>query len=235
MDYEHLSGALGDYQRRIASIANEQKDWSLTNLLPTEVLLYKTDDDKTIPPTFLVAIPPRQRILLPYNILSDGDVIYPYYKKAKKDVVAERLMDKYTIRSYYKDIRIGDVGYLTEGGGGEFQSLNHDISGIWIENKLPIPLALHYKGDLVMQLAGYDGKTYFGGSGAIAYFKGDTSNGVDYAGKVTVSYSLPGTETNPIVYTFTISDVNCKRIVIGIVNAGYQQPGPGFDVRYCVP
>lgn len=232
-DYTHLAGFPGDFLRGISTITQENDNWIIKSNLPTTIHLFLKRRNEEDMKKFSV-IPPLKAVSFPSSTFSDFDELHAYYIPGFSPKEFVMLMPPHTLRSFYKTITLGGVTYSTEQGHNEFQRSGADLSGVWLENNLAIPLTVFYQGLPVVHLDMFDGLSYLGGSRSIVRFDGYNSNGLKYGDQFTFAYrNAAGIDVN--LFTVTITDVNCRRMSIGVITAGYEDPRQGFDTRYTVP
>lgn len=232
-DYTHLSGFPGDFLRGISTITQEKDSWILKSNLPTTIHVFVKRRNSDEMKKFTV-IPPMKSLSFPPSTFNDFDEVHAYYIPHFSPDEFVMLMPPHTLRSFYKTITFGGVTYATEQGHNEFQRSGADLSGVWIENNLAIPLTVFYEGLPVVRLGMYDGLTYLGGSRSIVRFDGYNSNGLKYGDQLTFAYrNAEGVDMN--LFTVTITDINCRRMSVGVITSGYEDPRKGYDTRYSVP
>ena len=133
-------------------------------------------------------------------------------------------MQPYTIQSWQKDIRLGAVTYDTTDGHNITQASNWDMRGIWIRNRLPFPLDVYYKGNLMTQVFSYNGLEYMGGGASTIYFDNDR-RGLNFMDEITFRYSLPG-EKGKVLFSVVLDDEMCNEMFVGVVSGGIRGPDP---------
>ena len=230
--YSHLKAQPGDYLRGVSTITQSKDQWIFKSNLPTTIHLFVSNE--RVEMKKITTIPPLAKISFDANTFSDGDTIHTYYIPTHDPKSLVMLMPPHTLHSFYKTVTLGGVTYTTDQGHGEYQSSSKDLSGIWLENKLAIPIVVYYEGLPVVALGQYNGLNYLGGGANVVLFKGYMDNGLNYGDQLTFAYKgSKGFDVNFL--TATISDINCRRMFIGVTTSGYEDPRAGFDNRYEVP
>lgn len=228
-DYMHLRGQTDDVLRHQLAISQADRDWTIINMLPTKLVLWLEHYEDRVP-CFFAEIEPNQTLKFPPNALADHDRLLVYYKhtegysRTAGDGTLIPFLQPHTIRAMWKTIRLGAVTYSSEGGQSEVQASHWDLRGIWLRNKLPIPLDVYYKGRLAAQLGGYNGMSYLGGGGSEVYFD-NGREGLNFMDELIFRYSLPG-EKAKYLFSVTIDDEQCLAMNIGVISAGMIGPDP---------
>jgi hypothetical protein len=185
--YQNITGTPSDMQRLYTAAAIQNEPWYILNVLPSTLSLFlKRNGSAKL--SFLVDIHPQKVIEYPPSFFSEGDKLYTYYKK---DGTYIPFLETYTMVPQAKTIKLGAVTYSSEGGRGGSQTGYYDMKGIWLANRLPIPLDVYYKGNRVVQLYGYNGLDYMGGGASEVYFD-NNRQGLHYLDTLEFHYSLPG-------------------------------------------
>lgn len=218
--YSHLMSLNGDVMREQSTLSQIHQPWKFQNMLPSVMHIWIAEYLSDNPREFL-QLQPYETKYLPPNAISNLSKIYVFYKHKGKLIP---FMQEYTVRNFFKDIKIGGVTYTSDGGAGYLQSTYSDMRGIWLKNRLPIPLDVYYKGNLVAQLGGYNGTEYLGGGASTLWFD-NSWRGVNFLDTFEFAYSLPGEEGKKM-FSVTIDDEQCMSMFIGVVTGGMWGPDP---------
>jgi hypothetical protein len=213
-NYERLGIQLGDIINSNVVEYKSQDKWILTNILPTKLELWtrKEFDSKTL---FLTLINPRETLTFSPNKITNNEELYVYYRYEGKLIL---FTESFTMRTLWKNIKIGAVTHSSTSGHGEVQVSNADISGIWIHNRMTFPIDIYYKNNLVAQIFGYTGLEYMGGGASSIYFDNDRE-GLNIMDQISFRYSLPGSQ-GKYLFTVTIDDQHCNEMFVGVVSGG---------------
>lgn len=228
-DFLNLAWENGDVLRYQSSLNQANAKWKLINMLPTKLELWtkKEFSDKV---NFLSKIKPHQTLHFHPSKISGGEELFVYYrhkdKNGKENLIP--FMEPFTMRNWSKDIRIGAVVYSSTDGHGIVQASNWDMRGIWIRNKMPIPLDIYYKGNLMAQVFGYNGTNYIGGGASTIYFDNDR-RGINFMDEIVFKYSLPGKE-GKFLFSVVVDDEQCNEMLVGVVSAGFRGPNPDNSI-----
>ncbi len=229
MDYTHLLGTQGDYERGISTYYQETEPWNLKNNLPIVVWVYLQKANTSTKELF-VKLQPNKGVNVPFTMLSAGDNIHTYFEL--NPTLLGVLMEPYTLVGYAKTVEIGSVTYTSlEGRIG--YSLNKDISGVWLVNKFGIPIDIYQDSRRVVHLQPDDHLENLGGSNSVALYRGLMGNGVNFGDELEIRFSYPD-NTQKKVFTVTIKDINCQKMFIGVTSAGYLDPRAGYNNIYRV-
>ena len=219
-DYFNLRGQIGDVLRDQSAAAQSQSPWRIINMLPNTLVLW-TEQYQSGDPKFFTEIKSRETLVYSPDQFSDRDQLYVYYRYQGKLVP---FMEPYMFRNIWKTIRVGAVTYSSEGGHGQVQASNWDLRGVWLNNCLPIPLDVYYRGRLAAQIGGYNGLSYMGGGASSLYFDNDRE-GLNFMDQITFKYSLPG-DAGKYLFDVVIDDEQCLSMNIGVVSGGLWGPNP---------
>lgn len=221
--YHHLRGQIGDVLREQSKVSQRNNSWVLKNKLPTQLVLY-VEKYLSGDPIFFTELKPSQTIKFPPNTFADRDQLYTYVRVNGRLIP---FLQPYMFREIRKTIYLGGVEYSSNGGNNQVKALNWDIRGIWIHNKLPFPLNVYYKGNLVAQINGNIGNTYLGGGGSTLYFD-NSREGIDFGDQIEFGYTIPGSTEKKIIAT--IDDEQCLEMYIGTVFGNMWGPDPDNSV-----
>ena len=227
--YFHLKGEIGDVLRAQSEVDQISDPYIITNILPTMLHMY-TQKNSSEPVNFLSEIKPRETKKFHPMQFTDGEKLYVFYHGANNSKIP--FLESYTFRPWWKNIKLGAVTYTSTSGHGEVQASWWDMRGVWIHNKLPIPLDIYYKGRLAAQVFGYNGTDYMGGGASSIYFDNDRE-GLNFMDEIEFRYSLSGKETNKSSYgknnylfKVIIDDYQCNEMFVGVISAGEWGPDP---------
>jgi hypothetical protein len=222
--YQNITGQSSDILRLQTSFNKRNEPWYIINVLPSKLSIFikRLGDFKL---TFLTDIFPHK--VLKYNPgdFREGDKIYTFFQKDGKYIP---FTEGYKIILQSKTIKIGAVTYL---GGGGISGSNpgyFDIEGIWLANRLRIPLNVYYQGNLVVQLYGYDGMDYMGGSASEVYFD-NNRQGLNYLDTLEFKYALDG-PSGKTLFKVIIDDTKIKKMFIGMISSTDESPFPDNSV-----
>ncbi len=211
--FEKLRSTGGDVSRSLSAMAQATNPWILENMTPTKLYLY-TQQYGGGTTKILTELESFEKRYI--NTINEGDNLYVFVMKEGK---LTPFMDSYICREFRKHIRIGAITYSSDGGRNEVRASNWDMRGVWIHNKLAVPLNIHYKGRLAAQIYGNTGIDYMGGGGSSIYFDNDRE-GLDFMDEITFSYAIDG--KNDTKYTTAIlNDVQCVSMFVGVVSGGW--------------
>lgn len=216
--YQTLSSLISDTLRREQSFNIQNEPWYFINALPSLLTLFvkKYGSNDLI---FLTDMKPHQIIKFKNDTFGEKDKIYTYYRLNNGKMI--QFLESYTIWLYSKTIKFGAVTYSF---GENYPNSYYDIEGVWLNNKLPIPLDVYYKENLVAQLYPYNGLEYMGGGASELYFN-NNGDGLKYLDRLEFKYSLPGSEGKKL-FSVTLDDVKCNRLFIGTVSSSDDPPYP---------
>jgi hypothetical protein len=200
--------------------------WTIQNLLPIPLVLYKKSMAKGQMQRISV-IDPRGTLKYPHNFFTDGDVLFTFYSDSMSHTLTP-VLQPYLMRNTLRNIRLGTVEYSSTDGHLQTQASNWDMRGVWLHNKIGIPIDIFYKGNLVAQLHAYDGQNYLGGSRSSIYFDNDRE-GLDFMDSIEFRLSTPRFDFAKM-FSINLTDIECQVIFIGTVSAGTKGPLPDFSV-----
>lgn len=220
MDYTLLSRDNGDIQRKVSSDSQKHNNWVITNFLPLDLYIYieKFCDNK--PLHFLGVIKAKDTIVVNKDKLSEKDILRTYILSNSKFYP---IMNKYIIKNFAKNIKLGDVGYNSLGGNCEFQASHSDMNGLYLRNRLNIPISVYYKGNLVVELGAYIGLSYMGGGDSDVYFDNDRS-GIDFGDVLTFKFN------DKLLYNIKIIDEQAQDLHIGIIRGNFNPRDPDNNI-----
>ena len=225
-DYFHLNSTIGDDLRKNSTQSQENKVWTIINILPIKLHLYR-EVAWTEEIIDLGIIQGRSKILFSPAQFNDGDKLLVVYEQSNTSTSSNKeiipFFEPYTLRPFYKDIYLGAVEYRSSDGHLQVQASNWDLRGVNLHNKLLVPIDVYYKGNLVVQMYGNDGMTYLGGSAATVYFD-NNREGLNFGDALTFKLSLPNDNTE--LFTVTIDDIHCQEIYIGTISCNFVGPNP---------
>lgn len=221
--YQNITGMPSDIERLQTAANIRSEPWYIMNVLPSILYLFLKKNG-SFQLSFLTEIGPQKVIKYSSGYFAEGDKIYTFYKKDGKYIP---FLESYTIIPQAKTIKLGAVTYSSEGGRGGSQTGYYDMKGVWLANRLPIPLDVYYKGNLVVQLYGYNGLDYMGGGASEVYFD-NNRQGLHYLDTLEFRYSLPS-DTKKL-FSVTIDDVECMKMFIGTVSSTAEAPFPDNSV-----
>jgi len=229
-EYFRLRGQIDDVLRAQSTASQINVPWKLVNLLPTNLVIWKEGQfsDKA---KYFTDLKPNETKTFSPGELKDKDVLYTYYryKNEKEGIKLIPFLQPYIVRGMFKDIKFGAVTYSSDDGGHQtVQASNWDLRGVWIHNKLPIPLDVYYKGRLAAQIGGYNGLGYMGGGSSTIYFSNDRE-GLDFMDEINFKYSLPGKEGKNL-FKVVLDDENCVSMFVGVVSGGFSGPNPDNSI-----
>jgi len=193
--------------------------WIITNKLPIELILY-TEKYLSGTPTKLCVLSPYERRVFPPTAFADRDQLFTYVIGKNGELVP--LLMSYMFREQWKKIELGAIEYSSDGGHGEVQASNWDMRGVWLHNRMRIPLSIYFEGRLVAQMNAYDGMTYLGGSGSSVYYDYDRE-GIDIDTRLEVRFS---TATHTYVFDIIVGDNQALSVFIGTITGGAIGPDP---------
>jgi hypothetical protein len=221
--YQHLAQQNSDYIRLQESYSKRNEPWYFINMLPTTLQLYLKRDGKI---NFLTEMKQNQTLKLQHDLFRDYDKIYTYYKLNNGKLISFLPTHRLFLNS--KTVKFGAVTYSSEDGrDGGSQNGFYDIKGIWINNKLPFPIDMYYKGNLVVQFYGNKGLDYMGGGASEIYFN-NGGDGLNYLDTLEFRYSMP--DNSKFLFKVIIDDVYCKKMFIGDVSSTPDAPFPDNSV-----
>lgn len=221
--YQNIATQNSDILRLQKSYNKRNDPWYFINAMPSILTIFRKHHGGKA--NFLVNLQPNQILSFSPDMFQERDKLYTYYYKNKKLIP---FMEPYTIVLQSKTIKFGAVTYTSEAGRGGSQAGYFDIEGIWLNNRLPIPLDVYFRGNLVVQLYGYSGIDYMGGGASEVYFD-NGRQGINYLDTFEFKYSLPGKE-GLTLFTVTIDDVQCQKMFIGTVSSSDESPFPDNSV-----
>jgi len=218
-DHQKLRTTYSNSQRELSAKYQVNDPYILQNLTPSVVtVLYSSYKDQDCYPKPLTTIQPFSIQKVPPTSLSEGDTLFVSTKSSSGNIP---LMETYTVREFWKHIRIGAITYGSLSGRNEVMASNWDMRGVMIRNRLTVPLNVHYKGRLVAQMYGYSGIEYMGGGGSSLYFDNDRE-GLNMFDEIYFSYTIDG-KTYP--YTKAVlNDVQTREIFVGVISGGFWGP-----------
>jgi hypothetical protein len=242
--YFGLPNQLSDVYRRYSTASQTSEPWILRNMLPLHLELWKEPDYLYGQKEKFLTLKPNEVRSLSPNSIQDGDKLQVYYLSPHNSNILMNMMPEYTFRGFLKSVKIGAVEYTSDGGHGGLQSTRGDMRGVWLCNRLAIPLGVIYQGNLVAELGGYNGTEYMGGGGSTLYFD-NSGAGIDYGDEFAFVYSLK--ERRIPLFSVTVDDDQCSTMFIGVVsteenwardpdNAVYKVNRPDvIDIAYYLP
>lgn len=220
MDYTLLSNDNGDIQRTISSNFQKNDNWTITNYLPLDLYIYIEKFCRNKPLHFLAVIKAKDTITINKDKLSEKDILRTYVLSKSK---LYQIMNKYIIKNFAKNIKLGDVGYHSLGGNSEFQASHSDMNGIHLKNRLSIPLNVYYKGNRVAELGPYIGLSYMGGGNSDVYFDNDRQ-GIDFEDVLTFKFG------DKLLYSIKIIDEQAQDLHIGIIRGNFNPRDPDNSI-----
>jgi len=220
MDYTLLSNDNGDIQRKISSDIQKDKNWVITNYLPLDLYIYIEKFCRNKPLHFLSVIKAKDTIIVNKDKLSGKDILRTYILNNSKFY---QIMDKHIIKNFAKEIKLGDVGYHSLGGNSEFQAAHTDMNGIYLRNRLSIPITVYYKGNRVAELGPYIGLSFLGGGNSDIFFDNDRS-GIDFGDVLTFKYN------DKLLYNIKIIDEQAQDLHIGIIRGNFNPRDPDNSI-----
>lgn len=216
--YQTLSYQTSDLLRSSEARFKKNEPWYFINALPSTLVIYikkyGSNDSR-----FLVSMGPRQTIKFESDTFDEKDKLYTYYRMDNGKLIP--FLESYTIFLNSKTIKFGAVTYDFK---KSYNAGFFDIEGVWLCNKLPIPIDVYYNGNMVVQLFPHSDLSYLGGGSSETYFD-NSGYGLNYLDKLEFSYSLPPPE-NKKLFSITIDDVKCNKIFIGTVSSETGAPYP---------
>lgn len=216
--YSSLSYQTSDFLRSREAEAKISEPWYFINALPSTLDVYiKKYGSNDL--NFLVRMKPFNIVKFESNVdFNEKDKLYTYHRLNGKLIP---FLESYTIFLNSKTIKFGAVTYtFNESYNAGF----FDIQGVWLVNKLPLPIDVFYKGNLVVQLFPRNDLNYLGGGSSQSYFD-NNGFGLNYLDKLEFGYSLPPPE-NKKICSVTLDDVKVSKIFIGTVSSDYDAPYP---------
>lgn len=220
MDYTLLSNNNGDIQRKISSFSQKDDSWIITNLLPLDLYIYIEKFCQTKPLHFLTVIKAKDTIVVNNDKLNEKDILRTYVLSNSQFY---QIMNKHIIKNYAKNIKLGDVGYHSLGGNSEFQASHPDMNGLYLRNRLCIPITVYYKGNLVAELGPYIGLSFMGGGNSDLYFDNDRS-GIDFGDILTFKFN------DKLLYSIKIIDEQAQDLHIGIIRGNFNPRDPDNNI-----
>jgi len=221
-EYQNITGQSSDILRLQTSYNRRNEPWYFINALPSRLTLFIQKHGE-INLNFLTILEPHQIIKFDPTFFSEKDKIYTYYRLNTGKLIP--FLESYKIILQSKTVKFGAVTYEHDGGSNSGTNAGfYDIKGIWLANKLPIPLDVYYKGDLVVQLYPYRGLNYLGGAASEVYFD-NQRQGLNYLDTLEFKYSLPGA-SNKFLFNVILDDVKCTKMFIGTVSSSDESPYP---------
>ena len=220
--YERLRGTEDSFMRQYSAYQQYHNPWVIKNMLPTKFNLYCqpafTDDFHLVG-----TIEPHEEIKYSPNAFKDGDELFTVYMAPNGKPVP--FMGTHVIRANFKDIKLGAVTYSHGEDSIQYNAVNprSEILGLWIHNKMNIPIDIFYKNNLVAQLYADDGMTYFGGSASSVWFS-NGRQGLRYGDELYFRYSVPGSDKK--LFSVELDDNFLQNINVGVVDAGMYGPDP---------
>lgn len=220
-DYFRLQGTVDELIKRQSSKSQQNKDWRLVNILPTNLEIWKQKnwDDKT---TFVEKILGRETLIFPSHSFEEGDHLYVYFRTSSNTLIP--FLEPYIVKGFLRDIKIGASVYRSTSGHLQVQASNWDMRGITLHNKIKVPLDVFYKGNLVAQLSANDGMSILGGSSSSLYFD-NGREGLNFMDEISFSYSLPGLYDKEI-FSIVLDDIHAQDVHLGVIQGGYNGPAP---------
>ena len=194
-------------------------------MLPVPFDLYKEDIMGKV--VQIRSIGANQRIRFAPSMFHDGDSLITVIQAgALPGIDKLPFLEPITLNSSIKSIRLGAVTYDNANSSGQYldHSTHWDMPGVWIVNKMRVPINIFYKGNLVAQLYADDGMNYLGGSASSLWFSNDRE-GLDFGDELKFSFAIPGWERK-YLFTVPIDDNFAQTIYVGSVAAGMVGPPP---------
>ncbi len=215
--FEKLRNTGASVSRDLSAKAQINNPWVLENMTPTTLHLFSTKYGSgrcNLDP--LIDLKAFETLRVPPDRIKEGDTIYAYIKKGNSMIP---FMEKYVCREFRKHIRLGAITYSSGDGRNATVASNWDMRGVWIHNKLAVPLNIYYKGNLAAQVFGDMNSDYMGGGGSSIYFDNDRE-GLNFMDEITFSYAIDG--RNQVRYTTAVlNDVQCTSMYVGVISGGW--------------
>lgn len=214
---KRLRSMNSDFRQMFERRAAVGKNWSVRNRLPSDLVLWKSSP--TGAREHVTEILANSSISLPAGTFAEGDTLIPY---ARYDDVLYPFLEPLLLKPWGRDIVIGDTRFSIGEGRGIVRASNWDMRGVWLHNHLSIPLNVHYKGNLVVQLHPYDGLGYMAGGAANVYFN-NSGQGLNRGDVLSFTYA---DGSNKKLYDTVLSNVQANNIHIGLVTSIIREPDP---------
>ena len=214
-EYHSVSGTIDDVLRERSKVSQLHSKWILNNTLPFTINVYLNKAWSNYHKVF-TTLKSHEKKEFNANLLQEKDVLYATHKNYEGKEVP--LMESYEIKGYWKNICFGIVKYTSE-IGTRYHVSHADIGGVWLHNRMQIPLEIHYKGNLVAQICENDGLNYLGGSASSVYFD-NSREGLRFMDELTIYSSLHKKK----LYTIKLVDNHMDNIYIGLINGSVDRP-----------
>lgn len=207
--FEKLRSQNDDLQRNLSSKYQVNDPWVINNLTPSKLTLIIARNNITFN---LCQLTPFENKNFDSQNIKEGDILHTYFLNNN---VLVPFIPQYTCREFRKKINIGAVTYATGPGRYEIQATHADMRGMWIHNRLTVPINIYFKGQLSAQLYGYNGTEYMGGGASTLYFD-NNREGLNFMDKIYFSYKT--LEKEEQYGSVTLNDVQASDIYVGVIS-----------------
>jgi hypothetical protein len=227
-DYTKLLSTIDEVMHRTSAVSQRNDNWRLVNMLPTDLDLWleKRFEETT---AFFESIKARETLIIDHWRIEDGDKLYVSFRT--EDGRQIPFLEPYTFHDFSKTVNIGASVYRSTDGHLQTQASFWDMRGMWLENKIRVPLDIYYTPRkhglpirrLVAQVSANDGMNYMGGSSSSIYFD-NNREGLNFGDELSFGYSVGSTPK--ILYTVVLNDNYIQKIQIGAIQGCCSPPEP---------
>ena len=223
-EYSRLRDTNGDVLRNISAEMQRDVPWTLKNMLPVKLELWLEKYQSGDPRPFGI-LDEFETKVFPPSTFSVRDQLFTYIRVHGK---LYPLLEPYMFRDIWKTVRLGAVTYDSGAGHSVVQASNWNMRGVWIHNRIRVPLDIYYKGNLVAQVSAYNGIEYMGGGASSIYFD-NNREGLNFEDEIEFRSSVPG--HNKKLFSVTLDDQQCTQMYVGTVSGGLWGPNPDNAVH----